>query len=131
MPVGGSVPSQLPTAAQAAAAYAEPPAKRLKAADLPGTVRGMTTYGLGRDRQLQWDLKHKACCTCQAKGKAAKHAGSCEHRYYAHAHTTGTLHAHYIYMQAAASTASSWLPRNRTVSTPPARRSAENARAVR
>jgi len=79
MPVGGSVPSQLPTAAQAAAAYAEPPAKRLKAADLPGTVRGMTTYGLGRDRQLQWDLKHKACCTCQAKGKAATHAGGCEH----------------------------------------------------
>ena len=65
MPVGTGVPSQLPTAAQAAAAYGAPAAKRLKAADLPGIVEGMKTYGLGRDAQLQWNLRHKPCCTAR------------------------------------------------------------------
>lgn len=81
MPVGTGVPSQLPTAAQAAAAYGAPAAKRLKAADLPGIVEGMKTYGKGRDAQLQWNLRHKPCCTarCPAFGLSKTHAGGCEH----------------------------------------------------
>lgn len=48
--------------------------------DLPGIQRpDHKTAGIGKLKQLQWNLKREPLCHCAARGKSSTHAAGCEH----------------------------------------------------
>ena len=55
--------------------------RKLDQVDLFGTMERHQTYGMGRAKQLAWDLNHHPLCTpdCPAYKKAGLHMPGCEH----------------------------------------------------